>query len=158
MEDERIEELVGEIIEASNRTTRAIRAFVRFLFIQLATITAAVVLYVFAVAIDPLEPPLGLVLLALVILIVGVIISSRAGWGELEASEIPVGKSIRRRTLPEKRAPQDPVAESLDRLDFSIFSSLSDSQKTLWKEKGTPTLKGWDRSEPFEDWVSRQSS
>jgi hypothetical protein len=138
MENERIEELAGEIIEASNRTTRAIRAFVRFLFIQLATITAAVVLYVFALAIDPLQPPLGLILLALVVLVVGVIISSRAGWSELEASEIPARKPIPRLTPTEKIAMQDPVAESLDRLDFLIFSSLSESQKALWKEKGTP--------------------
>ena len=41
--EDKLAKLLEKNIEASNRTTHAVRAFVRFLFIQLSFLTAAVV-------------------------------------------------------------------------------------------------------------------
>jgi hypothetical protein len=90
------EELLRELIQATDRTTRAVRAFVRFLFIQLAAITLA--FFVFQLGVitqDPSECAFGVcspngftTILAALIWAGGVIWSSIAGWDELERSSI----------------------------------------------------------------------
>jgi hypothetical protein len=88
-----------ELIAAQNRTTHAIRALVRFLFIQLAALTLGVLIRSFALGtVDSYEcahyvkscEPNGFLLLAsYAVWFIGVIVSSRIGWRELEASNIP---------------------------------------------------------------------
>ncbi len=97
MENAKIEQLLKQNIEATNRTTYAVRAFVRFLFIQLVGITAAFVLNSLATAnVDPIrcaysgdncEPIVALQVLAFLIWIGAVIWSSNVGWKELALSD-----------------------------------------------------------------------
>lgn len=89
--------LLEESIKASNRTTYAIRAFVRFLFIQLSFLTAAYFAWQIGLAFpdeDNCNPlgcqPNGFWYFAVfAIVATGVILSSRAGWHELSLSEVP---------------------------------------------------------------------
>jgi len=90
---------IHELIAAQNRTTHSVRAFVRFLFIQLTTLTLVAFIWNLASArVDPVAcaqngehcSPIGaLQTLAVIIWIIGVVWSSSAGWSELEKSEIP---------------------------------------------------------------------
>jgi len=89
---------IERLISAQNRTTHAVRAFVRFLFIQLSGISAAVILWNFSLAsIDQQEcfnsgdncgANSFLQVAAVLVWLVSVIWSSIAGWSELESSEI----------------------------------------------------------------------
>jgi len=96
------DDLLLEIIKASNRTTRAVRAFVLFLFIQLTFTTAALFLWNSGNQIDPSQcyeegicEPDGVTLwLAVIVWIIGVISSSLAGWTELSKSNIPSLPSV----------------------------------------------------------------
>lgn len=96
-----IAELLQENIQASNRTTHAIRAFVRFLFIQLAFYTAAFVLWQIALQFPDqdncgvlgCEPHFAWSLLVGALVITGVFVSSRAGWSELALSNVPGSES-----------------------------------------------------------------
>ena len=86
------------LIAAQNKTTHAVRAFVRFLFIQLSGLTAAgLVWYVSLLFIDQGEclnygdkcdGNAFLQLLAIAIWIGTVIFSSNAAWSELGKSDI----------------------------------------------------------------------
>ena len=97
MENAKIEKLLRQNIEASNRTSYAVRAFVRFLFIQLVGITAAFFLNSLATAnVDPLqcaysgdncEPIIPLQILAFLVWLGAVIWSSIVGWKELALSD-----------------------------------------------------------------------
>lgn len=90
------EKLLQELIQATDRTTRAVRAFVRFLFIQLAAITLAFVVFQLGIITqDSSECALGIcrpngftTAVAALIWIGGVIWSSITGWKELGLSEI----------------------------------------------------------------------
>jgi len=94
-------------IAAQDRTTHAVRALVRFIFIQLVATTFAAVLWAFAVAaVDPAqcvlygdycEPIVWLQIFAVLVWLVGVIASSNAGWDELRKSEIPWRHSLIRK-------------------------------------------------------------
>lgn len=94
---ENVERLLIEQIKASNRTTRAVRAFVRFLFIQLVFITAALGINVLGTVFqDPAEcaygicpPNTGAQVLAGFVWLIGVFWSSAAGFSELGLSEVP---------------------------------------------------------------------
>lgn len=93
------DKLLQELIQATDRTTRAVRAFVRFLFIQLAAITLAIVVFQLGVITqDPSECAFGIcspngftTTVAVLIWLGGVIWSSKEGWEELDASAIPHG-------------------------------------------------------------------
>ena len=95
--DDKLAKLLEKNIEASNRTTHAVRAFVRFLFIQLSFLTAAAVIWQLGLAFPDESnctafgcAPNGFVSAFVVLLVVsGVIISSIAGWSELELSNMP---------------------------------------------------------------------
>lgn len=94
----RIITLQNEIIQAQNRTTHAVRAFVTFLFIQLAALTIGYFMWEMSQAgVDPYRCAMDgeacegnstLQLLAVATWIVGVIWSSAVGRRELEWSEI----------------------------------------------------------------------
>jgi uncharacterized membrane protein YidH (DUF202 family) len=104
--EDKLSKLLEKSIEASNRTTHAVRALVRFLFIQLSFLTAAFVLWQIGLAF-PDEgscsvvgcEPYGFVsFFVAVLIILGVVISSAVGWKELSLSE---------RMIPEKTVPYD---------------------------------------------------
>jgi hypothetical protein len=76
---------IESLIQAQNKTTHAVRAFVRFLFIQLTGITLAAFLWFTSLN---FEGNSFLAFLAVVVWIVSVIWSSVAGWGELDKSNI----------------------------------------------------------------------
>jgi hypothetical protein len=92
-------ELLLELVRASNRTTHAIRALVRFFFIQLAFFTLAYLLNNISNAfIDPEEcARYGdsctgngfFSFFSFVAIVAGIIISSRVGWAELKQSDVP---------------------------------------------------------------------
>lgn len=86
------------MIEAQNRTTHAIRAIVRFLFIQLTSITLGALVFALSLAAqqsyscqmwDECGFSSFLSFVSIVIVIGGIIISSNAGWSELSSSKIP---------------------------------------------------------------------
>lgn len=86
------------LIAAQNRTTHAVRAFVRFFFIQLTGITLAVFFWNLSTfSVDQqscfirgtnCEGNPFLQLMAVAVWVAAVILSSRAGWSELEKSNI----------------------------------------------------------------------
>jgi hypothetical protein len=87
-----------QIVLAQNRTTHAIRAFVRFLFIQLSFTTVAGVLFVIASATSgnyqcsaysDCGQSQFFTFVAVITLIIGIFVSSNAGWSELAKSSIP---------------------------------------------------------------------
>jgi hypothetical protein len=97
--EDKLAKLLEKNIEASNRTTHAVRALVRFLFIQLAFLTAAAVIWQLGLAFPDEDTcsivgcePYGFVSAFVVLLVIaGVIISSFAGWSELELSNMTEG-------------------------------------------------------------------
>jgi len=78
------------LIQAQNRTTHAVRAFVRFLFIQLSALTLATFLFFMSFQLENEEgmPNTFLLIMGGVIWIIGLVWSSSAGWSELEKSNI----------------------------------------------------------------------
>ena len=80
-----LDEATKQIVLAQDRTTHAIRAVVRFLFIQLSAITLAIIVATFGASIENEF----IIFVAVIIYIVGVIWSSNAGWSELEKSNLP---------------------------------------------------------------------
>lgn len=95
--EDKLAKLLEQSIEASNRTTHAVRAIVRFFFIQLSFLTGAFVVWQLGLAFpDPnnctafgCQPNWFVSLLVAGLVIVGVIVSSIAGWDELELSSVP---------------------------------------------------------------------
>ena len=89
---------IDDLIRAQNKTTHAVRAFVRFLFIQLTGITLAVFLWNLSLAFtnssdciqtgENCSGNTALQFMAVGVWIATVILSSRAGWDELQKSEI----------------------------------------------------------------------
>lgn len=89
---------IDDLIRAQNRTTHAVRAFVRFLFIQLTGITLAVFLWNISLAFideqacyqygDNCTGNAFLQFMAGIVWLAAVILSSSAGWDELNKSNI----------------------------------------------------------------------
>jgi len=84
--------LLRESIAASNRTTRAVRALVRFIFIQLSSTTLAGILVYFGAV----NSEFSLLILGLIVWVVGVFWSSAAGWSELDKSDPKSYESVSR--------------------------------------------------------------
>lgn len=124
---ENVERLLIEQIKASNRTTRAVRAFVRFLFIQLVFITAALGINVLGTVFqDPAEcaygicpPNTGAQVLAGFVWLIGVFWSSAAGFSELGLSEVP--------SIPKMRADRGRV-ENIEPTKASPKSRKAETQ------------------------------
>ena len=78
------------LIQAQNRTTHAVRAFVRFLFIQLSALTLATFIFFvsFQLVNEEGAPNTFLLIMGGVIWVIGLVWSSTAGWSELEKSNI----------------------------------------------------------------------
>jgi hypothetical protein len=90
---ETFEELLKEVIAASNRTTaasdrttRAIRAIVSFLFIQLTFTSIAVLMFWWGANIYDSTAGFSVIIIAFTIWLMGVIFSSMVGWSELNLS------------------------------------------------------------------------
>lgn len=82
---------LDDLIRAQNKTTHAVRAFVRFLFIQLTGLTLAYFLWNLSIAFadeDHINGNPALQFMAIGVWIATVIFSSHAGWDELQKSEI----------------------------------------------------------------------
>lgn len=89
---------LDDLIRAQNKTTHAVRAFVRFLFIQLTGLTLAYFLWNLSLAFVNTNDCMrfgencsgnpALQFMAVGVWIATVILSSRAGWDELQKSEI----------------------------------------------------------------------
>lgn len=115
MDNQGLADLLKKNIEASNRTTHAVRALVLFLFIQLVGITIAFVLNSIATAsYDPVrcaisgdgcEPLVGLQVIAFLIWVAAVIISSNVGWKEIGLSD-PLARNIQPDNQVEKSKPE----------------------------------------------------
>lgn len=98
IESSRGDTTLDDLVRAQNRTTHAVRAFVRFLFIQLTGITLAVFLWNISLAFvdeqacyqygDNCTGNAFLQFLAGIVWIVAVIWSSSAGWDELNKSNV----------------------------------------------------------------------
>ncbi len=96
--------LLQKNVEASNRTTSAVRAFVVFLFVQLSFITVALGLSALADQSvdmarciadgDHCQPNGFLETASGFVWVAGVIVSSFMGWSELQASELPSNRSL----------------------------------------------------------------
>ena len=137
-----IEDLLIQQIAAANRTTRAVRAFVRFLFIQLVAITLA---FFVVVAGDLFRdtsecdfgvcgPNTGAQIFAGFIWLVGVIWSSSAGWSELSSSEVPA--------LPVRRKNSETLAKYKNAtMDSRSESDDSDEQQERLERKTRGTQK-----------------
>lgn len=90
-------ELLAQIAENTKKTKHAVRAFVRFLFIQLTFTTIAVPVYnmafagtntvACALAEKSCEPNTYLVVASGLLWLTGVYLSSQAGWSELRKSD-----------------------------------------------------------------------
>jgi hypothetical protein len=111
MPEKDVAELLAKSITAQNRTTHAVRAFVRFLFIQLSFYTAAFMVWQIGLLfVDPSEnctilgcTPNGFFyFVTAVLIIMGIWIASRAGWHELELSQVPKAPLWPADTLMEK--------------------------------------------------------
>jgi hypothetical protein len=86
------------LIQSQNKTTHAVRAFVRFLFIQLSGITAAAFVWFISLLLvdeercfdygENCSGNVPLQFVAIGIWIGTVIYSSAAGWSELEKSDV----------------------------------------------------------------------
>ena len=111
--DDNVAKLLKKSIEASNRTTYAIRALVRFVFIQLTFLTAAFFVWQIGLlfpdenncSVLGCEPHGFFTFLVAGLVITGVVLSSRAGWYELSLSEVP-GQSTK---------PQSPLTSNGDK-------------------------------------------
>ena len=92
-----INDLLKKNINATNRATHAIRAFVRFLFIQLSFYTAAFLVWQIGLlfidtgncTILGCSPHIFWQVIVVALIITGIVLSSRAGWHELSLSEVP---------------------------------------------------------------------
>jgi hypothetical protein len=115
MAKEPLEELLNRAIEASNRTTaasdrttRAVRALVRFLFIQLASLTLGLPLIFFGIPlIDSYYSGIAwtFTILGGLIVFVGIIWSSSAGWSELSLSNPEVQSDYLHNPAPSQPSP-----------------------------------------------------
>jgi hypothetical protein len=89
---------IDDLIRAQNRTTHAVRAFVRFLFIQLSAMTLGVFIWNLSLGMvdaercaydgSNCEGNSALQVIAGLVILGGIIWSSSAGWSELEKSNI----------------------------------------------------------------------
>lgn len=133
------EEFFLESVAASNRTTHAVRAIVRFLFIQLAASTVAVAFIV----LGSLSQSGGFSLIGFLLLFAGIVWASIAGWSELEKSRVPVNTY------------ESSPGSGRDSELMRKINLLSDVELELWDKHGSPNLYYWNDSlESFTDWIS----
>jgi hypothetical protein len=114
--DDKLAKLLEKSIAASNRTTHAVRALVRFLFIQLAFLTAAFVFWQVGLAFPDednctpfgCEPHVSVSFLVIALVIAGVVLSSTAGWYELGLSNVTeFGESAPNSSKPGRNSFED---------------------------------------------------
>jgi hypothetical protein len=81
-----VEDLLAEIVKSTTKTKHAVRAFVRFLFIQLSASSLAAALIYWS---NPFsfEPNVFLLVAGILVYGVGVVMSSWVGWDELRKSD-----------------------------------------------------------------------
>ena len=152
------EELLKQLIRSTNRTTHAVRAFVRFLLIQLSAITLAVLIFnagnLFQ---DSTNCSYGIcpanevtAFLAGLIWIIGVVWSSIAGWSELAESDVPA-TSFSARTSPATANP----GESMSRA-AAPAKPVTDGVTKSCASCGTEVKPGWNVCVNCRTWVERE--
>ena len=152
----KIEALLEQSIQAQNRTTHAVRAFVRFLFIQLSATTLAVVIYNMANSSvnlgrcaaygEDCQPNLFGLILAALIWIVGVIWSSNAGWSELSKSDLPGQNPAASVTAASEGGVEAPVGFESDWSNDDWVNAqriLDYKEMKAWDKAGRPSLAKW---------------
>jgi hypothetical protein len=97
--DTEVAGLLQENIAAQNRTTHAVRAFVRFFFIQLAAATIALTMFYFGTYNDDR----ALVIAAFLVFLGGITWAIVAGWTELALSDRSAPARKEERELYEAR-------------------------------------------------------
>lgn len=168
VENSKIEALLEQSIQAQNRTTRAVRAFVRFLFIQLSATTLAVAIYsVSSLSVNPArcavygencQPNTFGLFIALLIWIIGVVWSSSAGWSELSQSDLPPAQRALHSSPSEGRQAAAGVAAdaNMSQDDWqNAWSMLTYKELKAWENAGSPSLAKWvSLDKPnFIDWL-----
>lgn len=180
MNDKTIEELLRENIQASNRTTHAVRAFVLFLFVQLTFGTLAWGLWQVGLAsastkdcgILPCAPDDGWSVVVTVIVALGVWISSQLGWNELAKSRVEAVAAAKAKPqlFTAHSAPEGSTLTHAD-LEALLADYVQDPNKfmadfltpdeiKIWAKSGAPHLGSWiNHGMPkFERWLKRASN
>lgn len=142
-------ELLEESIKASNRTTHAVKVLAKFLLIQLAATTAALVLYFLAIiSSDATELP---IIIAVTVLFAGTVWAIYVGWTELGLSADPL---LLNPEGPAEKSTTDTHANYPE--DGPKIYKLTVAEHKLWLEAGLPRLLDWDGQSDFVDWLEQQ--
>lgn len=177
MIDRSIEELLKENIQASNRTTHAVRAFVLFLFVQLTFATAAWGTWQVGLAVAsskdcgllPCSPDDGWSVAVTLLVTAGIWISSQIGWNELAKSKVSAVAYSNSSSLylAETSAPQGStfthedlktlLADYVENPIKFMDEFLTPDQVKAWAKSGAPHLGAWINlgMPKFETWLRR---
>jgi len=139
-----VNELLEESIRASNRTTHAVRAFVKIFLIQLSTATVVLAIY-FLATISPSGSSTFLVSIAVITWLVWAI---SVGWTELGLSKIPLPGSGSNSEKSNSKRPDDSISNL--RKEYQITTA----EHKLWLEAGSPDLSAWDAKSDFAQWLA----
>ena len=155
-DNSKLEALLEQSIQAQNRTTHAVRAFVRFLFIQLSTTTLAVFVYSLASSsVNPsscavygedCQPNTFGLIVAVVIWLVGLVASSNAGWSELSKSEVaPIGGVISSNAKEDAEEVASKISDPEWSNDDWVNAQrvLDYKEMKAWDKAGRPSLAKW---------------
>ena len=175
-DNDRLEELLEESIQAQNRTTHAVRALSSFVLIQAAWGLAAGIFFGLGIA-NPNSPSFVsfAFVLGSLLVIAGFIHSIIRAFLELEESKLPLEEDSSFLTASlapgQEYAPVRASGRNLcvpnttnDRqlfpiTDFYIAQQhLSDDEIDAWFERGMPSLEAWVEAgrPPFMEWLNKQ--
>lgn len=154
MNNDRVEKLLEESVSAANRTTSAVRGIARFLLIEVTSALIGAALIVFGLSI--IEP--SLIIVGSLVLIIGLIWAATSLKSELDNSRIPAGNKALLQPLVSDEDRAELGLQDLDRKDWYVYSSLSDKEKKAWRDKGMPSLRGWDGKKSFQKWLKETPS
>lgn len=147
MADDDVERLLKESVDAQNRTTHAVRAIARFVFIQVvATLIASPLAYFGATGDAPL-----VIFLAAVVLLIGTFWACIAAWNELELSDR--FKESRARALEAQSAARE-AAASAERKRVAADREAAAIQRRVRAEEREGRRKEVLSSKRFRIWAS----
>ena len=150
MNNDRVESLLEESIAAANRTTRAVRGIALFILIEVTSALIGAALIAFGLSI---ESPF-LAIIGALVMIVGLIWAATSLKSELDDSAIPRKTGSPLQPLVSETDRAELGLQDLDRKDWYVYSSLSDTEKQAWRDKGMPSLKNWDGKRSFDKWIN----
>ena len=173
--NDRLEDLLEESIQAQNRTTHAVRALSSFVLIQAAWGLAAGIFFGLGIA-NPNSPSFVsfAFILGSLLVIAGFIHSILRAFFELEESKLPSEEDPSFLTAnlvpgqeyaPVRASGRMTVCSNIDSkaviadTDFYIAQQhLSDDEIDAWDERGMPSLEAWVEAgrPPFMEWLNKQ--